>query len=257
MFCTNLATKLTPISTSVQDLLLKYPRGRYTVCRTLEYKIVDWPFHKARLFPNPLLEPLLSSSIKDYFKTTQKEAKITILTVNDSKESILLHFSDYVPFPINAPVSCLVAQNDTARNNPNVKDSAWIADRRPIVDQTYHETILVSPDGDILEGSTSNLVFILSDKNTLITAPIDAVLPGSVLSVVAAVADIQYRFTRRQEYKEWKGAFLTSTSRVLVPVGELVWGQDGFKVVFEQDAEYLNELRGKVMEEMKKRAIEI
>lgn len=87
-----------------------------------------------------------------------------------------------------------------------------------------HEGILVNRQGCVTEGSSSNLFVVQND--TLLTAPADEVLAGvTQLEVLKLAARLQIAVERRPlplaEQHRWQEAFLTSTSRHVLPLVRL------------------------------------
>lgn len=98
------------------------------------------------------------------------------------------------------------------------------------------ETLLVGPQGALEEGASSNF-FALTREGALQTAGEDVVLPGTVRAVVLAVARQgverqvegwpvsrveEGRAPRLAEAGEWRACFVSSTSRQLLPVEEVL-----------------------------------
>ena len=84
-----------------------------------------------------------------------------------------------------------------------------------------HEALLVNHRGEITEGATSNF-FVVKD-GTLIHAPEDQILTGVTMSLVlrmAQDADIPIKETSipLADRAKWQEAFITSTSRHVMPV---------------------------------------
>ena len=117
----------------------------------------------------------------------------------------------------------------------------------------------------MLEGLTSNIVFVGRD-GLYYTASTASVLPGSVLRLVDSVLGQRLVYTAVTLARVWAGefvgAFLTSTSRVLVPIGRIcemddARGGGGTEAVFEE-TEYgaqLDEVRELVHGEMMNRLL--
>ena len=96
-----------------------------------------------------------------------------------------------------------------------------------------HEFLLHDKEHRLYEGASCNL-FVIRD-GTLFTAPLESVLPGTMQRVLEQVCEEQgipvvYDFPKCTEVDRWDAAFLTSTSRVLVPI-ERVLLEDGKTLV--------------------------
>lgn len=109
------------------------------------------------------------------------------------------------------------------RSAATVKDTTWIARRREIARPDAYETLLLTADGRILEGTSSNFYAVRGDR--LETAG-DGVLAGIarriVLTVAASLApDLETVFTApRLDDLAGNGveAFISSATRGIVPV---------------------------------------
>ncbi len=112
------------------------------------------------------------------------------------------------------------------RNNPTKK----------IYDENYKKKIeehlnltgvfetLITDDGEINEGSRSNVFFIKG--NVVFTPPVDAVLPGITrdkVFEVARIANIKIKENNinKVELNTYDGAFITGTSIDLLPISNL------------------------------------
>ena len=83
------------------------------------------------------------------------------------------------------------------------------------------EAILVNKDGNITEGSRSNIFFVKSD--VVFTPPENIILPGITRKKVLGICNFlnQSVFIENISYiniSEFDSAFLTGTSRKIVPV---------------------------------------
>jgi len=113
------------------------------------------------------------------------------------------------------------------RTNPNVK--YWNPDFRDSVSQALHkhlayEALLVNRNGEITEGSRSNVFFIRD--NVLFTTPDHLVLPGITrMKVMEVCRKYNLRVTAQKiavsEIRRFEAAFLTGTSRKVLPVREI------------------------------------
>lgn len=128
------------------------------------------------------------------------------------------------------PESCTVlGKIAPARADPNVKSTAWIEERKRYTDlikgTAVNEVILVQDDGSILEGLSSNFAVITKD-GSLHTAPDDLVLPGTIMKIVKEACEklgipIDLATPKLPENQEWQAAFITSTSRLVLPVTDI------------------------------------
>ena len=86
-----------------------------------------------------------------------------------------------------------------------------------------NEVLLMDTDGSILEGMSSN--FGVIQNGALVTAE-EGVLLGSVRGLVLSVCEcegvgVELRAPNVSEADTWEGAFISSTSRLLLPIDEM------------------------------------
>lgn len=87
-----------------------------------------------------------------------------------------------------------------------------------------NEIILSDRFGRLYEGLSSNF-FILRSDGRLQTAPLDQVLPGTVMKRVLELEgddNLVFENPKIEEIDTWKGAFITSTSRLILPIDKIV-----------------------------------
>lgn len=118
------------------------------------------------------------------------------------------------------------------RTNARAKDSEWVRKRRALEEskpQDVNEVILSTPDGDLLEGLSSNF-FALQD-GAVVTAE-EGVLGGTIREIVLQVCGelgvpLVLEPPKMSDIERWQGAFISSTSRLLLPADELRWALPG------------------------------
>lgn len=114
---------------------------------------------------------------------------------------------------------------DLRRPTPLVKTTDFILRRRPfpLERQAAYEHVMLDEEGRVLEGTSSN--FFAVEHGSLLTAGA-GVLEGITRSIVlrlAASAEIAVELSapRADQAPSWEEAFLTSSSRGIVPVVSL------------------------------------
>ncbi|KPU46271.1 branched-chain-amino-acid aminotransferase [Oxobacter pfennigii] len=110
------------------------------------------------------------------------------------------------------------------RNNPNAK-STDLAIRDKINEQiarmNAYEALLVNSNGEITEGSRSNMFFI--KNKTIITAPekdiLSGVTRGNVIEIIRRSGfELQEKNLEANMLKDMDGLFLTGTSPMVLPI---------------------------------------
>ncbi|MCG6927217.1 MAG: aminotransferase class IV [Acidobacteria bacterium] len=132
----------------------------------------------------------------------------------------------FVPLPPSAyreGVACVTLY--LHRDQPRVKDTRFIPTARGAYAQLppgVEEGLLLAADGSILEGLSSNFFGVL--ERHLWTED-ERALPGITraltLEVARARLDLERRPVRRQDLPRLQEAFITSTSREVLPVARI------------------------------------
>jgi len=152
-----------------------------------------------------------------------------VISFNKNNNITVTTFQTKVTFPpveyYRDGVSCLLQHserdNPTAKIfNPEVRGKA----NSIISSSNVYETILVNSEGDITEGSRSNLFFI-KDK-TIYTAPNDLVLQGitrlKVINIINSFGiHLQLTPVNVNNLKEIDAMFITGTTPKVLPVNQL------------------------------------
>ncbi|KAJ3387986.1 hypothetical protein HDU92_001701 [Lobulomyces angularis] len=283
-----------------KSFLLNQNFGAYTVIRTKKNSnIVDYNFHFNRLklgaeelFNFALTVDdkkkiffLIKNCIEEFYKqilqidipnsSTEIEAKVTILIFKDETENMkIICLCD--TFKENKLPYCKILLGGKPRSLPMVKASQWVLDRvkfDDLVVSPIHEVVLMDDSNDIFEGLTSNFcVLTTNDSNfdpqnavdfsmfTIISAPQDQVLPGSMISLVSSACkklgiQFQFKFPNLKSSSTWCGCFLASTTRNCVPIKSIQsLNDESFQLNFEV-APVMVVLQKAVEEEMNSRLL--
>ena len=128
------------------------------------------------------------------------------------------------------PIVVVAPPVSAVRSNPLFKDTAWIDERRSLEQlmqgpcggaAAAEEVLLVDASGGVLEGTQTNF-FALDAAGCVVTAG-DGVLEGTVRRLVLEVCEaegipLELRAPRLCEHASWEGAFIGSTSRLVMPI---------------------------------------
>ena len=139
------------------------------------------------------------------------------------REAILVHVSPLGPRKAPGPVR--VEIRGEPRANAAAKDSEWVTARKQLAKPDDVNELVLEADGALYEGLSSNF-FALMD-GTLYTAG-DNVLLGSVRESVLRQCEelnvpVVLEPPRLCDAPRWEAAFVSSTSRMLLPVDELLF----------------------------------
>jgi hypothetical protein len=168
---------------------------------------------------------------------------------NGKRFDLYTHLTYLQPRPED-PV--LVDIRRGSRVKMKAKDSVWVIERRDVIDHktpSSNEVILCEDDGNVREGASSNF-FVIKDDGKLYTAE-HGVLRGTVqillLESVVKRLDLPVvmEIPNLRDLSRWKEAFITSTSRLILPIHSLVIADDCVQFVDPVAAELLeNNMQG-------------
>ncbi len=211
---------------------LRLPNGAYTTLRTYHSdRIIGLSAHLQRLIessqllqrPYPIDPVAIRSALRDVIARERQPALRLRLTVPLDVDQVLISaepFDVYPPEFYQRGVHC--ATTRLSRHTPKAKATDFIAPSREskaALDPGIHELLMVDSHGQILEGTSSN--FYAVRKGVLCTAG-EGVLEGVtrhiVLQEAADVIPIDYHPVRVSDLAEVSEAFITSSSREVMPV---------------------------------------
>ncbi|KAJ4458531.1 putative Aminotransferase; class IV [Paratrimastix pyriformis] len=127
--------------------------------------------------------------------------------------------------PSLATTGCIVeVPGAPPRHHASAKDSGWVRDRLPLEQNKTpdaEEVLLQTEEGAITEGLSSNF-FVVMRNGHLRTAN-EGVLSGTVRQIVLHACEhkkipVDFRPPVLSERADWAEAFITSTSRLVMPV---------------------------------------
>jgi hypothetical protein len=157
----------------------------------------------------------------------EDELKLTILVTwcFETEQALMAVLVSHLEKPITSP--CLVELYEYSRASKDVKDSLWIRSREQLELKKsvgVNEIVMYDVQGRITEGLTSNFLVLM--QNRLYTAPRGEVLWGTVLNLVIELSrqeniPVVYDYPRLDDIDKWQAGFITSTSRLLMPITEL------------------------------------
>ncbi|KAI9486453.1 MAG: aminotransferase [Benjaminiella poitrasii] len=149
------------------------------------------------------------------------------------------------------------------RKSPEIKNSQWVRDRQHSErnkPKDVNEVVLVDDKGQVYEGMASNFLAVID--STVYCASLDHILLGSILKIVIDVCQknlipFKWEFPRLQDAKDgkWEGCFLTSTSRLLLPIETIYVNHESIE--FKQSSSLIELLRKEVAKEIYNTAYKI
>ncbi|CAO3700172.1 unnamed protein product [Rhizopus stolonifer] len=191
--------------------------------------------------------PLLKQGLEVYDHTSEAKVSILISYCFKKEQPILAaHFSPLVSIESNVKVMV----SHRSRKSPTVKDSRWVEERQELEENKppeINEVLLVHED-QVYEGMSSNFlaIKIVNQKPVLICAGLEHVLLGTILKIVMTICEkenieIVWDFPRLKEANEWEGCFITSTSRLLLPVETIYNGSERIEFKRSKTIEFLRQ----------------
>eukprot|EP00271_Cylindrocystis_brebissonii_P022479 TRINITY_DN8669_c0_g1_i4.p1 TRINITY_DN8669_c0_g1~~TRINITY_DN8669_c0_g1_i4.p1 ORF type:complete len:383 (+),score=30.78 TRINITY_DN8669_c0_g1_i4:33-1151(+) len=205
-------------SLSAADFLSSAQRGAYTTARTVNRtSVFEFEFHVARLVESATLMMASESSKPDL--SSEPFACLTATL------ELSIHLS---PLPARPSPPVKVELRGHARSNAAAKDSEWVRQRKSLEDSKpsdVNEIVLMGDDGSVLEGMSSN--FFVVRGGAVMTAQ-EGVLLGTVREVALQVCkklpggvEVVLEAPNVRDIGAWEGVFISSTSRLVLPVDEL------------------------------------
>jgi len=219
----------TPGST-FDGITASLPPGLYTTFSTLAHgtKVLGLSKHLQRLYlPSAIKPPVPEAELRKHIAQLTKtnlpnESRVRLILIMESGE-MYLAIQRFTPLAKSIYENGVhVITSDMARHNPQIKGTDFITQsleqRKQLIGDVFE--ILLTKNGKILEGMTSNFYAVNHQPDVIITAKY-GVLAGVTRSTVLQIArerglPIQYRSSKVGE--NFAEAFLTSSSRGVVPI---------------------------------------
>ncbi len=215
-------------TSSLDAITRQLPQGLYTTFRTYGggTRVLGLSGHLKRLYqPSEqpgLTIPELCGKLRLLFKKYPNEARLRVIVSKNGDFFVIIQPLHKLPDEIyERGVS--VITSTIRRRSPHIKSTTFISassiEREQISGSKYHEALLVR-NGRILEGMTSNFFYV--QENKLGTAK-RGVLPGITRRTILQLAkergmDTSYHSLKREQLPAITEAFITSSSRGIVPV---------------------------------------
>ncbi len=220
-------------ATSLADAATKEPDGVYTTARTYQRdRVLLFDDHIDRLEQSARLVGLNiqpdRKALRQALRTLidqagYAESRFRISAPHAAPDTLILSIEPYQPVPpdiLEDGARCTTVQIE--RHTPAAKTTAWMTDRKSATDNlppgTY-EGLLVTPEGALLEGLSSNFYAVLD--GTLHTAGA-GVLPGMAQKIVLSLAPDLLPVTLTpitiNDLRFIDEAFISSAGRGVVPV---------------------------------------
>jgi branched-chain amino acid aminotransferase len=211
---------------------LRLPNGAYTTLRTYDTdRIIGLSAHLQRLIessqllqrPYPIDLGALRSALREVIA---RERLLTLrlrITVPLDVDQIIISVEPFEVYPAEfyqRGVRC--ATTRLSRHTPQAKATDFIAPSREskaAFDPGIHELLIVNQAGEILEGISSNFYAVIDGVlRTAGTDVLEGITRHIVLQEAATLIPIDYRPIKVSELDRVAEAFITSSSREVMPV---------------------------------------
>jgi branched-chain amino acid aminotransferase len=209
--------------------------GVYTVTNTYNtFQVLKFEAHLDRLeasagyenIPLTLNRPLLRAALRDMITQSNfGDVRFRITVSGAQPENLILTIE-----PFKFPAAEVYEQGvraitlpDSARKNAAAKNTRWMHEREHLtLPDGIYTGLLLDASGQILEGTTSNFYAILNGE--LRTAG-EGVLAGIAQQIVFEIAPdvlpVRKEAVHKADIAQLAEAFLTSSSRGIVPIVEI------------------------------------
>ncbi|CAM9714965.1 unnamed protein product [Phaeothamnion confervicola] len=239
--------------------LTRFPRGAYTTARTVGRNAVfEFEAHVERVaqtaelmlgdksprYPS-LVDPVrlrprvlrcvggCMARFYQQFPDEAGELKLTLLADWELDADDAFHlYCHGLPLPPLPKPPIIIEVRGAPRENALAKDSQWVSDRKGLEALKHpdsNEIVLPAADGALLEGTQTNFYAVVN--GTLHTAGA-GVLEGTVRRLVLEVCaahgiPVSLTPPNVRDVSRWEGALISSTSRLALPVDEVLLPAEG------------------------------
>jgi len=224
-----------PDMSTLDAITRQLPSGYYSTFRTFGAgrRVLGLRAHLQRLYDPPAMQnikvsvdaAMLRKFLSDALRNYRSEARVRLIMSREGQVYVVIETLKSLPPEIYSH-GVKVVTSDVQRENPRLKSTNFISaserERVQISRRNIFEALLIR-NGSILEGITSNFFYVMYDK--LATAR-QNVLLGVTRRTVLRVArgsglEIIYRSLKRKQVPALSEAFLTSSSRGIVPIVQI------------------------------------
>jgi branched-chain amino acid aminotransferase len=215
-----------PDQSSLDEITRQLPDGFYSTFRTYDLctRVIGLARHLRRL---PAVD---ASSLRRNLRQLlepYRPGETRVRVMETKHKEVFISIEPLRPLPAEVYENGVrVETTSIQRIDPRVKSTTFIsvsnAERNHIAQAGIFEALLVK-DGKILEGMTSNFFYILrAERGILYTAQKNILLGVTRTMVIRAAlgrgVEVRYRAMEMSQLRTVKEAFITSSSRGIVPV---------------------------------------
>lgn len=221
---------------SLNDAVQYEPQdGVYTVTNTYnKFQVLKLDAHLNRMedsarridLPLTLDRPRLRAALRTMIAESGfDDVRFRITVGREHSDHLIITLEPFTPPAqqlIEQGVRCVTVPN-SARENAAAKTTGWMHQRgKLVVPPEIYQPLLLDAEGNILEGQSSNFYAVLDGE--LRTAG-SGVLPGiaqqTVFEIAPTILPLRKEAVNVRELTRLSEAFLTSSSRGIIPVVEI------------------------------------
>ena len=221
------------VAASLDEVTRQLPEGFYSTFRTFDEgrRVLGLSSHLQRLYgPVPMPDVDESRLRRELFALLEPyrpgEARVRATMTKQGRAFLAIESLKPLPGKVYKD-GVRVETTELQRENPRLKSTTFIerseTERRHIAKEDIFEALLVK-DGNILEGMTSNFFYVGQVVNLrYIGTARDDILLGITRATVLEIAqgrglEVTYQPLQRNQLSDIPEAFITSSSRGIVPV---------------------------------------
>jgi branched-chain amino acid aminotransferase len=219
-------------SSSLDDITRQLPDGYYSTFRTYDgcSRVLGLRAHLRRLYDHVTSPDVTASflrrqlmSLLEHFRPD--EARLRVIMTKQGKVYVAAEPLKLLATEVYES-GVRVETTQLQRERPHLKSTAFIGvsdlERKHIAQEGIFEALLVK-NGKILEGMTSNFFYV--KDNILYTAENDILLGVTRRTIIHLArgrgVDVKYQPLKLNELSDVDEAFITSSSRGVVPVVQI------------------------------------
>jgi len=230
------------------------PDGVYTITRTFKRdRVLMLGEHLDRLEESARLEgiPLtldraaLRAALRTLIdRSGNAESRFRITVPRQQPDHLYLSVESFTPLaPEVYQQGVRVITTRIARHNPTAKTTAWMSERKAApLPPGVHEAILVSPEGELLEGTSSNFYAVIDGAlHTAGEGVLGGIVRRALLQLAPEILPVVFQPARIDALWTLEEAFITSASRGVLPVviidGQIIGnGRPGVQTMWLREA---------------------
>jgi branched-chain amino acid aminotransferase len=225
-----------PDMSTLDAITRQLPTGYYSTFRTFDggKRVLGLQAHLRRLYEPAAVQNIMVSvdadELRKYLSDVLNnaysgEARVRVIMTQEGQ--VYVAIEALVPLPTEVYSQGVnVITTEVQREKPRLKSTAFITasnNKRTEISRSNIFDALLMRNGYILEGMTSNFFYI---KNGVLGTARKNILLGVTRRTVLRVArgiglDIEYRSLKREQVSVLSEAFLTSSSRGIVPIVQI------------------------------------